>query len=148
MAHTSFLALRLTESSGLWESWYRYPEMGKKASDCTWGLPDMTWSLNLESRAMQCLKCHFTSQALSYLKKKKKREGRKEGKCHHAYLVTQFWACIIVSRTCIWMHFCEWLCYKANEAQETIKDLLFYSHIWLWCMCWSMDSKLAVIWDV
>lgn len=38
--------------------------MGKKACDCTSGLPEMIESPDLESHAMQCLKCHFTPLAL------------------------------------------------------------------------------------
>lgn len=41
--------------------------------------------------------------------------------------------------------FWEWLCYIASESQETIQYCLFYSHIWLRCMCWSMASKPAEI---
>lgn len=66
------------------------------------------------------------------------------------FLLSQFCTCPIasISGTCIWMHFCEWLCYKASEAQETIKYWLFYSHIWLWCVCWGMASKPSVIRNV
>lgn len=114
----------------------------------------MTQSPNPESSAicaMQCLKCHFT--LISYFKikgKKKKKEGEKETGTMPTFLLSQFCTCPIasISGTCTWMHFCEWLCYKASEAQEIIKYWGFYSHIWLWCICWGMASKPSVIWNV
>lgn len=131
----------------------QYPEMGKslqlQLSMVRYSELWLRPKVNIHHCAMFKMSSHIPSLEL-FLKRKRRREEHKESATTLALPLVPFcnWIIVNVSRTRIWVYFCEWLHYQENETQEIIKSCLLYSHICLQWVCWNMTSKMTVIQEV